>query len=140
VTEVWGFTVSGGYSTELHAAQEAEAVRIHDWEPPRRSCHSPATRHPGFEGPLRILEFKDNPPICYTERWSSGRMTEDKYEVMAAMSDFDHIRASALSPEQSIGFITSGIPSDRERLGMQVVWKVDRGPHASMMHHLIMMQ
>jgi transcriptional regulator with XRE-family HTH domain len=191
--EVWGFTTDSSYSTELHVAQEADAIRIHDWEsricpgllqtpqyaraviraalprereeiidqavsarmnrqsilsgenPPivwfvideavlckpyggrqvmrdqllklEEQAEQPnmiiqimpfsAVRHPGLEGPLRIMEFQENPPIWYTEGWSSGRMTEVKDEVLAAVANFDLIRASALSPEQSAEFIAS---------------------------------
>jgi Domain of unknown function (DUF5753) len=191
--EVWGFTTDSSYSTELHVAQEADAIRIHDWEsricpgllqtsqyaraviraalprereetidqavsvrmnrqsilggenPPilwfvideavlckpyggrqvmrdqllklEEQADHPniviqimpfsAVRHPGLEGPLRIMEFRENPPIWYTEGWSSGRMTEAKDEVLAAVANFDLIRASALSPEQSAEFIAS---------------------------------
>ena len=65
-------------------------------------------RHAGFEGPLRIMEFSDKPPIWYTEAWrSSGRLSDAKEEVLAAMADFDLIRAAALPPEQSAEFIAS---------------------------------
>jgi hypothetical protein len=65
------------------------------------------TRHPGNEGPLRILEFPDSPPIWYTEGWYSGRMAEAKNEVSTAVTHFDLIRASALPPNRSIRFIAS---------------------------------
>jgi hypothetical protein len=62
----------------------------------------------GFEGPLRIMEFSDKPPIWYTEAWrSSGRLSDAKDEVLAAMADFNLIRAAALPPEQSAEFIAS---------------------------------
>jgi transcriptional regulator with XRE-family HTH domain len=66
-----------------------------------------ATRHPGQEGALLIMEFPDKPPVWYTEGRHSGRMTEAKDEVSMAMTHFDLIRAAALSPEQSIEFIAS---------------------------------
>ena len=66
-----------------------------------------ATEHPGNEGSLRIIEFTDNPAIWYTEQWSTGKMTEEKDEVTAAMTYFDLIRASAMSPGQSMRFIAS---------------------------------
>lgn len=194
VLELWGFTTSGGYATaELLANYEAEASKIHDWEP--RICpgllQTPAyaravagaalplaseqeredmlskrierqeiwtreaqplswfvideavlyrahggadvmreqllnleaqadapnifvqimpfsaVRHPGLEGPLRIMEFPDKPAQWYTESWSSGKMTDAKDEVSAAQTKFDLIRASALSPEQSAGLVAS---------------------------------
>ena len=194
VIELSGFTTSGGYATaEILASYEAEASKIHDWEP--RICpgllqtaayaravacaalplasenereeviskrierqavwkretqpwswfvideavlyrahggkevmrdqlinletHADApnifvqimpfsaVRHPGLEGPLRIMEFFDKPAQWYTESWSSGKMTDGKDEVSAAMAKFDLIRASALSPEQSVELIAS---------------------------------
>jgi transcriptional regulator with XRE-family HTH domain len=194
VLELWGFTTSGGYATaELLANYEAEASKIHDWEP--RICpgllqtpayaravacaalplaseqereewvtkrierqailgkkdrptswfvldeavlyrahggkevmreqllnleaHADApntvvqimpfsaVRHPGLEGPLRIMEFSDKPAQWYTESWSSGKMTDAKDEVSAALTYFDLIRASAISPEQSTELIAN---------------------------------
>jgi transcriptional regulator with XRE-family HTH domain len=63
--------------------------------------------HPGMEGPLRILEFLESPSIWYTESWESGRMVETRTGVAAAMTCYDLIRASALSPEDSIKLISS---------------------------------
>jgi hypothetical protein len=53
------------------------------------------------------MEFPDKPAQWYTESWSSGKMTDAKDEVSAAQSKFDLIRASALSPEQSVGLIAT---------------------------------
>jgi transcriptional regulator with XRE-family HTH domain len=61
--------------------------------------------HPGYAGPLRIMEFSDKPPIWYTEGWSSGRMTDARDEVAEAITNFNLIRAAALPPEDSIRFI-----------------------------------
>lgn len=191
ILAVWPITGLGGYPSEFIASQEAEASKIHDWEPrmipglaqtpeysrsvmraarPRDtddlietdvqtrvtrqeifSRNNPpmawfvidesalyrpfggkdimhaqlvrleklaempniviqvmrfsATAHPGTEGPLRVIEFTDSPPICYTEGWFSGRLTEAKEEVSDAMTWFDLIRASALSPDQTMRLI-----------------------------------
>jgi hypothetical protein len=51
------------------------------------------------------MEFSDNSPIWYTEGSSSGRMTEVRDEVASAIADFNLIRASALSPEESVRLI-----------------------------------
>jgi transcriptional regulator with XRE-family HTH domain len=64
-----------------------------------------SVEHPGSTGPLRIMEFSDNSPIWYTEGLSSGRMTEAKDEVASAMADFNLIRATALSPGESLRLI-----------------------------------
>jgi transcriptional regulator with XRE-family HTH domain len=65
-------------------------------------------RHPGFEGPLRIMEFLDRAPIWYTEGVDgSGRLSDSKDEVSAQRLKFGLIRAAALPPEQSTEFIAS---------------------------------
>jgi len=67
-----------------------------------------ATSHPGGEGPLRVMEYRDSSPIWYTDGWyESGRLSEDKDEVLQAMTNFDLIRASAMSPDRSVEFITT---------------------------------
>jgi hypothetical protein len=52
------------------------------------------------------MEFTDNLPIWYTEGSSSGRLTDDKDEVRDQMSNFDLIRAEAMSPGSSIRLIS----------------------------------
>src|SRR6202000_757097 len=69
---------------------------------------SSSARHPGGEGPLRVMEYQDSSTIWYTDGWyESGRLSEDKDEVLQAMTNFDLIRASALSPEHSMEFIAT---------------------------------
>lgn len=76
------------------------------------------TTNPGMEGPLRILEFLDSPSIWYTEGWDSGRMVESRTDVAFAMTCYDLIRASALSPYESIRHIASTRSGKYEQLGM----------------------
>jgi transcriptional regulator with XRE-family HTH domain len=64
-----------------------------------------ATEHPGNEGPLRVMEFQNRTPVMYTEGWYSRRMTEDSEDISEAMTNFDLIRASAMSPAQSATYI-----------------------------------
>jgi transcriptional regulator with XRE-family HTH domain len=67
-----------------------------------------AIHHPGGEGPLRIMEYRDSAPIWYTDGWNeSGRITEDRDEVAQAMTSFNLIRACALPPEYSKEFIAT---------------------------------
>ena len=66
-----------------------------------------ATSHPGTEGPLRVIEFTDSSPIVYYELWNTGQMMEAESEISAAMTYLDLIRASALSPDQSVRLIAS---------------------------------
>ncbi len=69
---------------------------------------SSATHHPGGEGPLRIMEYRDSASIWYTDGWNeTGRVTEDREEVAQAMTSFNLIRASALPPEHSTEFIST---------------------------------
>jgi len=64
-----------------------------------------SVRHPGSEGPLRIIQYGNKLPVWYTEGWFSGRLAADRTEVAEMMVNFDLIRASALPPEQSIAHI-----------------------------------
>jgi transcriptional regulator with XRE-family HTH domain len=84
---------------ETAAAQPNTVIQI---------MESAATSHPGGEGPLRIMEYRDSSPIWYTDGWyESGRLSEDKDEVLQAMTNFDLIRASAMSPDRSVEFIAT---------------------------------
>jgi transcriptional regulator with XRE-family HTH domain len=74
--------------------------------------------HPGIEGPLRILEFQDSPPVWYTEGWYSGRIVETPQEVASAMTCFDLMKASALSPEESARTIASTRSKQYEGTGL----------------------
>jgi transcriptional regulator with XRE-family HTH domain len=65
-----------------------------------------AVDHPGSAGPLRIMEFTSDAPVWYTEGSSSGRLSDDKDEVRDRMYYFDLIRAEAMSPVNSIRFIS----------------------------------
>lgn len=75
-----------------------------------------AANHPGMEGPLRVMYFPDSPPIWYTEGWSVGRMSDSMTETDTAITNFDLIRASALSPAESLRLIRN---VRQERYGSQ---------------------
>jgi hypothetical protein len=62
--------------------------------------------HPGFEGMLGIIEFRDKTAIWYSDAWSAGKLSDDRDEVADYARYFDMIRASAMSPSESIEFIT----------------------------------
>ena len=64
-----------------------------------------AVAHPGFEGTLGVVEFGDKSPIWYSDAWSAGKLSDDRAEVTDYTRYFDIIRASALSPSDSIAFI-----------------------------------
>jgi hypothetical protein len=64
-----------------------------------------STRHPGGDGPLSIIEYRDKPGIWFTEGPRSGRMSDDREEVLAAMSSLNLIRSAALTVHESVEFI-----------------------------------
>jgi hypothetical protein len=64
-----------------------------------------ATSHPGFEGALGVIEFRDKTPIWYSDAWSAGRLSDNRDEVTDYGRYFDLIRAAALSPSDSAEFI-----------------------------------
>lgn len=66
-----------------------------------------STRHPGTDGPLTVIEYRDKPGIWVTEGARSGRMSDDRAEVARSVHDLNLIRAAALQPDESIDFIRS---------------------------------
>lgn len=64
-----------------------------------------STRHPGGDGPLSVIEYRDKPGIWFTEGPRSGRMSDDREEVLAAMSSLNLIRSAALTVHESVEFI-----------------------------------
>lgn len=75
-----------------------------------------AKNHPGMEGPLRVLYFPDAPPTWHTEGWYVGRMSDSAAESDAAITNFDLIRTSALSVDDSLQLIKN---VRQERYGKQ---------------------
>lgn len=63
------------------------------------------TRHPGGDGPLRVVEYRDKPGIWFTEGPRSGRMSDDRQEVMQAMHSLNQVRAAALPVHESVEYI-----------------------------------
>jgi transcriptional regulator with XRE-family HTH domain len=64
-----------------------------------------STRHPGGDGPLRVVEYRDKPGIWFTEGPRSGRMSSDREEVLTAMHSLNLIRSAALTVHESAGLI-----------------------------------
>jgi hypothetical protein len=63
------------------------------------------TRHPGGNGPLIVIEYRDRPGIWFTEGPRSGRMSDDRGEVLEALHDLSTIKAAALPVHESVDFI-----------------------------------
>ncbi len=64
-----------------------------------------STRHPGGDGPLTVIEYRDKPGLWFTEGARSGRMSDDRDEVLAAMHSLNLIRSAALTVHESAEFI-----------------------------------
>jgi transcriptional regulator with XRE-family HTH domain len=64
-----------------------------------------AVTNPGFEGVLGIIEFADKTPVWYTDSWSAGTFSDDPSQVTTYLKYFDLIRASAMSPAESLDFL-----------------------------------
>lgn len=64
-----------------------------------------ATDNAGADGPIMVFEFADAPTVCYTECYGGGRIVEAHNEVAELMTAVNMIRASALSPGESIDLL-----------------------------------
>jgi hypothetical protein len=58
--------------------------------------------HAGSDGPVSVYEFTEAPSVCYTECYSGGRIVEAPTEVAHLMTVISLIRASSLSPRESL--------------------------------------
>jgi transcriptional regulator with XRE-family HTH domain len=63
------------------------------------------TRHSGGEGPLYVVEYADRPALWFTESRSAGRISTDRTGVLRAQHALSQIRATALSPVDSVELI-----------------------------------
>lgn len=65
----------------------------------------------GMEGPFTIVSFPDaaDSDIVFTANATDGTYLEDPNTVLRCTSIFDHLRAAALSPENSIAFFTRAL-------------------------------
>jgi len=84
----------------IHLEQSAGLDNLHIQVMPFTS-----TRHPGGNGPLRVVEYRDKPGIWFTEGPRSGRMSDEREEVLQVMVTLNVIRAAALSVAESVEFI-----------------------------------
>jgi transcriptional regulator with XRE-family HTH domain len=75
-----------------------------------------STEHPGGDGPLSVIEYRDKPAVWFTEGRTSGRMSEDRTEVMQAQYALNVIRAAALPVHESVAFIRSRREANCEQL------------------------
>ena len=66
---------------------------------------SGVTQHSGGEGPLYVVEYADKPAVWSTESRSAGRISSDRTGVIQAQHALSQIRATALSPVDSVVLI-----------------------------------
>jgi transcriptional regulator with XRE-family HTH domain len=66
-----------------------------------------AGAHPGMEGPFLILGFPEqaDPDVVYVDSTSSGLYLESPLDVRRYSLMFDHLRAAALKPDDTINLI-----------------------------------
>jgi transcriptional regulator with XRE-family HTH domain len=64
-----------------------------------------STRHPGSDGPLRVIEYADKPALLLTEGPGSGRLSSEQKVVLAARHDLDEIKAAAMPVHESVEYI-----------------------------------
>ncbi|GAA2874752.1 helix-turn-helix transcriptional regulator [Streptomyces mexicanus] len=66
-----------------------------------------AGAHPQMGKLMTLMEFEDAPPTVYTEGVLSGNLLDDPAVVKGVRAHYDHLRATALSPEASLALIES---------------------------------
>ncbi|MET8973069.1 helix-turn-helix domain-containing protein [Streptomyces hydrogenans] len=62
--------------------------------------------HAGQPGSFNLLRFSDDPDLVYTEDFVQGHMTVDSAAFKQGSLRYDHLRAAALSVEDSSALIT----------------------------------
>lgn len=63
------------------------------------------TQHPGGDGPLTVIDYHDRPSRWITEGPRSGRMSDDRTEVISALTNLNLVRSAALPVGDSVDFI-----------------------------------
>jgi transcriptional regulator with XRE-family HTH domain len=70
-----------------------------------------AGAHAGMEGPFLILSFPDqtDPDVVYVDNTTTGVYLEEPAETLRYTLMFDHLRAAALSPDETLARITDAV-------------------------------
>ncbi|MFC0637072.1 helix-turn-helix domain-containing protein [Streptomyces griseoluteus] len=61
-----------------------------------------AGAHTAMEGPIRLMDFADAPPVVYFEGVGTGRLEDDPTTVRQRQRTFELLTACALSPAKSL--------------------------------------
>ncbi|AEW93613.1 MULTISPECIES: helix-turn-helix domain-containing protein [Streptomycetaceae] len=80
------------------------SFRDHDWVQIQVMPFT-AGAHAGLPGSFKILRFEKDPDIVYDEAYGPGHMTANPQEVKGRSLRYDHLRAAALSVEDSAELI-----------------------------------
>lgn len=62
-----------------------------------------AVNHPGTDGPLRVIFYRDAPPLAYTESLYTGRTGGT--DADDAATNFDIIRSASMPPADSVEYM-----------------------------------
>ncbi|HEX5407337.1 MAG TPA: helix-turn-helix transcriptional regulator [Pseudonocardiaceae bacterium] len=70
-----------------------------------------AGAHAGMEGAFLILSFPEqtDPDVVYVDNTTSGIYLEEPAEILRYTLMFDHLRAAALSPDETLARITDAV-------------------------------
>jgi transcriptional regulator with XRE-family HTH domain len=68
-----------------------------------------AGAHAGMDGEFTIIRFREpaDPDVVYIENSTRDLYLEDSDAIRRYILIFDHLRAAALDPDESVGFITN---------------------------------
>ncbi|WP_405536598.1 helix-turn-helix domain-containing protein [Streptomyces sp. NBC_00075] len=66
-----------------------------------------AGAHAAMDGPLKIMEFEDAPPLSFVEAPDMGKLLDDPATVSRHTLLFNLLQATALSPQDSLALIES---------------------------------
>lgn len=61
--------------------------------------------HAAMDGPLKIMEFEDAPPLSFVEAPDMGKLLDDPATVSRHTLMFNLLQATALSPQDSLALI-----------------------------------
>jgi transcriptional regulator with XRE-family HTH domain len=70
-----------------------------------------AGAHAGMEGPFLILSFPEqiDPDVVYVDNTTAGIYLEEPAEILRYTLMFDHLRAAALSPDETLARIADAV-------------------------------
>ena len=87
-------------------------------------CSSGA--HALMEGSLKLMTFRDAPPLAYIEGPHGGQMLDDPDVVARCMASFDLARATALSPTESLNLLRTVAEEYEQSEPTRSVYRPDR--------------